>query len=490
MSDDEAAWTVACGWVRSSPSRWQSWIPAICQAGSVANSALTACDPCPAGQFCLGGPDAGQPCPAGAYCAAGSSGPSSCPRGRTTKDASAAAMADCSMCAPGYQPILSLGPCLPNSVTSGAYCLAAVAIIAAYLFVNRLLRGRARIDANRGESDDDRRLRLAVEAVRARLRLLPKDGFLVGSEGRSARWWLFCLGRSRRSHVILQRSHLEAAARLALREDVDPSVIDALAICLREWPILYRPGSLLWKSARDIYRGIPSQRSLGSMSEIREDWMSGESSPQYEALGQWLIEIALALLDPDDARASEHAFMLDGHDEADSERPWLSGSGRSRRIASLSLEHCNSQENKGHGSGRSRRIASLSLEHCNSQENKGHGCNADENPFCRMPTVLNPSTEPTAYNVRVVGGSNQSLPAIAIAGSRRQSQAGGSRHTPGSSRRRRFRETAEGRFRYFTGTVCKIRVWRDNGGALFTKLQRLYRLSWSTEFTMIRTILS
>ena len=79
-------WAVACDWVRRSAARWSAWIPAACGPGSLADSTLLACLPCPPGSYCLGGAGTAQPCPQAAYCPAAASAPVPCPAGWSTDD--------------------------------------------------------------------------------------------------------------------------------------------------------------------------------------------------------------------------------------------------------------------------------------------------------------------------------------------------------------------------------------------------------------------
>lgn len=73
----------------------------------------------------------------------------------------------------------------------------------------------------RGEDDSDRLLRAEVAALRARLRITQADGFLLEMDQHSPWWWQWLCGgvrgRTRAGGLVfLQRSGVEAAARLAL----------------------------------------------------------------------------------------------------------------------------------------------------------------------------------------------------------------------------------------------------------------------------------
>jgi hypothetical protein len=84
----------------------------------------------------------------------------------------------------------------------------------------------------RRESPSDRRFRVAIADVRARLRITAADGFIMSSDPVTA-WWREWAGVARRHRVFLQLSGVEAAARLALWEDFDVNQLDSLWLCLQ-----------------------------------------------------------------------------------------------------------------------------------------------------------------------------------------------------------------------------------------------------------------
>jgi hypothetical protein len=73
----------------------------------------------------------------------------------------------------------------------------------------------------RADDDSDRLLRAEVAALRARLRIMQADGFLLEMDRHSPWWWQWLWsgaggGTRAGGLVYLQRSGLEAAARLAM----------------------------------------------------------------------------------------------------------------------------------------------------------------------------------------------------------------------------------------------------------------------------------
>ncbi len=76
--------------------------------------------------------------------------------------------------------------------------------------------------------------------VRERIGATRAKGFVLSSEpppssrhGLRGRRSLGGAARVGMSSVVLQRSQLEAAARLAMWEDFDPNLFDALCVCLQ-----------------------------------------------------------------------------------------------------------------------------------------------------------------------------------------------------------------------------------------------------------------
>jgi hypothetical protein len=109
----------------------------------------------------------------------------------------------------------------------------------------------------KGESDEDRLLRLTMERLRGRFRITHADGYIVGAASRLS--W-----SSHRDCTVIQRSHLEAAARLALLQDFDVNQFDALCLCLE----------------------------CGGPAPL-ERW-----TRPYRAVGDWLVELSTLLIRP------------------------------------------------------------------------------------------------------------------------------------------------------------------------------------------------
>ena len=103
------------------------------------------------------------------------------------------------------------------------------------------------------ESEEERVLEQKIGQIREDLQIRIKDGYFLGSERPS--FW-----NRKREMVLLRRSHLEAAARLALSQEYDVHLFDAFCLSLE-----------------------------------------GEGSPtnKYPALRKWLLDISVALIRPD-----------------------------------------------------------------------------------------------------------------------------------------------------------------------------------------------
>ena len=110
------------------------------------------------------------------------------------------------------------------------------------------------------QSDYEKRLAIEMAALRKRLKISRKDGFLLSSE--RAFWW-----DRIRGWTLIQKNYLEAAAQLGLMEDFDVHQFDAFCLCL-ECESLDK-------------QGIPGLHTA------------------YEALGDWLLDICKDLIKPD-----------------------------------------------------------------------------------------------------------------------------------------------------------------------------------------------
>jgi hypothetical protein len=120
----------------------------------------------------------------------------------------------------------------------------------------------------RRESDEERRIRSGIMALRTRLGITKAKGFLVSSEHSLALNWMWYRQEQR---IIIQHSYIEAATRLSLFLDFDVHKFDAFCLSIQ---CSDRDGD-------DGYGGI-------------------ESSPvAYQALCEWVLEISQQLTTPD-----------------------------------------------------------------------------------------------------------------------------------------------------------------------------------------------
>ena len=116
------------------------------------------------------------------------------------------------------------------------------------------------------ETDEERALRLKVVAIRNELHLRAKDGFYLTSERPS----FFHRGDEA---VFCRRSHVEAAARLALGQDFEVHLFDAF--CLE----------------------LEGDRACSSKNRV-------------EAVRQWLLNISVALISPDPPELASLRFKF------------------------------------------------------------------------------------------------------------------------------------------------------------------------------------
>ncbi len=118
----------------------------------------------------------------------------------------------------------------------------------------------------RHEQLDERQLKQAIAELRLRLRITSSDGYFLTSERSSVLMSLRQQWQKRRS-VVIQRSFVEAAARLSLFQDFDTHQFDAFCICLR--------------------------CSRGDDGSVH-----GTEPPEYYALCDWLLDICRTLIRP------------------------------------------------------------------------------------------------------------------------------------------------------------------------------------------------
>mmetsp|Transcript_4921 Transcript_4921/g.10911 ORF Transcript_4921/g.10911 Transcript_4921/m.10911 type:complete len:912 (+) Transcript_4921:5124-7859(+) len=120
------------------------------------------------------------------------------------------------------------------------------------------------ISRRRSQPPEERQLKTAVAELRTRLCITAADGFMLTSE-RSRSASAVC--EHLRQPVIIQRSFVEAAARLSLFQDFDIHQFDAFCICL--------------------------QCSSGG-----DENTANSVPPAYYALCDWLLEICRTLIKP------------------------------------------------------------------------------------------------------------------------------------------------------------------------------------------------
>jgi hypothetical protein len=116
------------------------------------------------------------------------------------------------------------------------------------------------------ESPEEQQLKKAIVDLRLRLQITAADGFLLTSE-RNSGLSLVCWRWQTKQPVIIQRSFVEAAARLSLFQDFDIHQLDAFCICLR-------------------------------CSRGENENLEHSAPPVYYALCDWLLEICKALIRP------------------------------------------------------------------------------------------------------------------------------------------------------------------------------------------------
>jgi hypothetical protein len=129
------------------------------------------------------------------------------------------------------------------------------------------------ISSQRQESPEELQLKTAIAGLRTRLRITAADGFLLTSE-RSRGVSAVCQHFNLRQPVIIQRSFVEAAARLALLQDFDIHQFDAFCICLR-------------------------------CSRVGDEIAENSAPPEYHALCDWLLDICRTLIRPELADSGE-----------------------------------------------------------------------------------------------------------------------------------------------------------------------------------------
>ena len=331
----------------------------------------------------------------------------------------------CSELAPRVPDMGGNCVCPTGTVVAGNECLSMSVLLLLLLLPAALLAVVvARARASQHESADDLRLRHVVDLVRIRLQLTRENGFYLGSEGPRSSWtqWCFSLHAGKQHHVVLNRSHLESVARLALWEDLDTNVFDAFCVCLRE------------------ATGEGLQGSRINLNSI-------PPSPQYEALGAWILELSLDLINP---KNEWSAWVARENGRKLSQ--FLPG----RRHSILSVRWDSKTD--------------MALAHLVITSYRSNSSQIDRNSDVdALSTDRNISK---TDGVNRSSGERDRKPRYASLGA----DTLGNRIQAGSNRQR---FDSERRFRYFLDTVCRIRLWGECDGALFKTLQRYTILTLS-----------
>jgi hypothetical protein len=139
---------------------------------------------------------------------------------------------------------------LALSLVIGLMSIVGIAMI--YSFMN-----------SKTEDLEARNLRLKIAEIRSRLRIQRRDGYILQNEH-------VPLFANMKSKVFINKSYIEAAAKIELHQDFDVLHFDALCNCLE-------------------FEGGPAARL---------DIIAGVSSPQYDALCTWLLEVCRDLINP------------------------------------------------------------------------------------------------------------------------------------------------------------------------------------------------
>ena len=181
-------------------------------------------------------------CPLGFFCPPGAAAPTPCWGERQTSAAGSSAAGDCTECAAGFLSVPGGRGCVPLAVVAVCSWVAVAAALAA----------GARL-VSRAQEDE---VAAMVGRLRRALRMERRDGFFLSSE----RAWSWSPLR-RGPRVVVQRMHMEAAARLALlREDFDPRHVDALCAGLYAHEQVPHPALAPAPATRERGRCTPRER--------------------------------------------------------------------------------------------------------------------------------------------------------------------------------------------------------------------------------------
>ena len=141
----------------------------------------------------------------------------------------------------------------------------AISVLCAVLGLSITALGTNLILRGRQVTDEERRFRSTIYRIRKRLRILPKDGFLLGSDT----VWFWSRSRSRET-THLRQGHCEAAARLELMQDYDIHQFDAFCLCLE----------------------------CDNVAQKTEELANNRNS-QYKLLGEWFLDVCTELIRPE-----------------------------------------------------------------------------------------------------------------------------------------------------------------------------------------------
>ena len=128
-----------------------------------------------------------------------------------------------------------LGDCVCADIATfdiGGHCVSVIVITIAGLVAFFLIIGTTFCIRKLLKTDEDE-TRKTVEDLRIKLHLTHSEGIILSSD-------LYPIWRHPKSLIFIQRSYLEAAARLALfRDDCDVKLLNGLCVCLLERPEQY-----------------------------------------------------------------------------------------------------------------------------------------------------------------------------------------------------------------------------------------------------------
>jgi predicted outer membrane repeat protein len=172
---------------------------------------------------------------------------------------------------------------VPVGLIVGVTVAGAVVLIGVGVFlVNQLMRDTS--------SPEEIRLKMAVLGLRKKLGILREDGFILSSE--SVPW--FWRGRE---VVHLQRSHVEAGARMCLYQPFDTNQFDAFCLCLEgEKRTVHKKST-----CSSMFSGCTMKTSSDKKNDDKSSDKGNSILPEepYQLLCNVVLHVATELLRPD-----------------------------------------------------------------------------------------------------------------------------------------------------------------------------------------------